>query len=132
MFEKLYLIHNPLNGCKDWVSEREFAVGSQKLKNVFGVLYLNDVKFMLHFNMQFKEAIMKENNITDEKNVSVNHVCQWISSSELMALINRETNTNTQHEPSVDLEYPSRVELKDGCFYWNSEKGCYDELIMTK
>lgn len=132
MFEKLYLIHNPLDGSKDWVSEREFAIGSQKLKNVFGVLYLDDVKFMLHFNMPFKEALIKENNITDERNLSINHVCQWITSTELMVLINKETNIHSRHDTYLNLEYPSRVELKDGCFFWNSEKECYEELVVKK
>lgn len=120
MLERLYLIHNPLNGLTDWVSEREFKVGSQKLKDVFGVLYLDDVKFMLHYNVQFKEAIMKKYDIVDEGTVSLNHVCYMISSKELMELINKET------APSV----PSNVELRDGYFSWNEENKCYVEAVM--
>lgn len=132
MYEKLYLIHNPLNGIKDWVSERDFKIGSQKLKNVFGVLYLDDVRIMMHFNNQFKEAVMIENNITDEKNISINHVCQIITKDELMELIEREAKVNAHVDPSSAPSYPSRIELKDGCFGWNSEKECYDEILMVK
>lgn len=122
MYERLYLIHNPLNGLTDWVSEREFKIGSQKLKDVFGVLYLDDVKFMLHYNLQFKEAIMKEYNITDETTVSLNHVCYMISSSELNELINKDS------APS----YPLSIELRDGNFSWNEEMNCYVEIMMAK
>ena len=131
MFEKLYLIHNPLNGTRDWVSERECTIGSQKLKDVFGVLYLDDVKIMLHFNIPFKESVMKEYNITNEKNISLHHVCQMISKSELMELIDMEAKVNDHSDSPFDPSYPSNIELKDGCFTWNKEKGCYVELMNT-
>ena len=129
MFEKLYLIHNPLDGTKDWISEREFTIGSQKLRNVFGVLYLDDVRIMLHFNMQFKESVMREYEITNEKNISLHHVCRMISKAELMELIDREAKVNAQNDSSCYPSYPSSIELEDGCFIWNKEKGCYDEVM---
>lgn len=131
MYEKLYLIHNPLDGMKDWVSQREFAIGSQRLRNVFGVLYLDDVKIMLQFNAPFKEAVMKENNITDEKQVSLHHVCRMISKAELMDLINKEVQISEKSDSPVPPSYPFSVELKDGYFIWNKEEGCYeaDEAI---
>lgn len=125
MYEKLYLIHNPLDGIKDWVSEREFSIGSQKLRNVFGVLYLDDVKIMLHYNNPFKESIMKEYNITAEESISLHHVCRMISKTELMELIRRGAKDNADCDSSFS-PYPSRIELSDGCFIWNKEKGCYD------
>ncbi len=133
MYEKLYLIHNPLDGMKDWVSEREFTVGSQKLRNVFGVLYLDDVKIMLHYNNPFKESIMKEYNITAEEkeSISLHHVCRMISKTELMELIEREAKDNADIDSSFS-PYPSSIELSDGCFNWNEEKGCYDEALQEK
>lgn len=131
MYEKLYLIHNPLDGMKDWVSEREFTVGSQKLRNVFGVLYLDDVKIMLHYNNAFKESVMKEYNLIDEKGISVLHVCRMISKSELMELIERETKDNADSDSSFS-PYPASIELSDGRFIWNKEKGCYDEALQEK
>ena len=128
MFEKLYIIHNPLDGTKDWISEREFTIGSQKLRNVFGVLYLDDVKIMLHFNMQFKESVMREYEITDEKNISLHHVCRMISKAELMELIDMEAKVNAQNDSSLNPSYPSSIELEDGCFIWNEEKECYEEV----
>ena len=128
MFEKLYIIHNPLDGTKDWISEREFTIGSQKLRNVFGVLYLDDVKIMLHFNMQFKESVMREYEITDEKNISLHHVCRMISKAELMELIDMEAKVNAQNDSSLNPSYPSSIELADGCFIWNEEKECYEEV----
>ena len=129
MFEKLYIIHNPLDGTKDWISEREFTIGSQKLRNVFGVLYLDDVKIMLHFNMQFKESVMREYEITNEKNISLHHVCRMISKAELMELIDLEAKVNAPSDSSFNPSYPSSIELEDGCFVWNQEKGCYDEVM---
>ena len=129
MFEKLYIIHNPLDGTKDWVSEREFTIGSQKLRNVFGVLYLDDVKIMLHFNMQFKESVMRECEITNEKNISIHHVCRMISKAELMELIDMEAKVNAQSDSSLTPDYPSSIELIDGCFIWNKEKECYEEVM---
>ncbi len=127
MYEKLYIIHNPLDGTKDWVSEREFTIGSQRLRNVFGVLYLDDVNIMLQFNNSFKEAVMKEYNLTNEKDLSLHHVCRMINKAELTELINIETQVNTDSDSPVDSTYPASVELKDGCFIWNKENGCYDE-----
>ena len=131
MYEKLYLIHNPLDGIKDWVSEREFTIGSQKLRNVFGVLYLDDVKIMLHYNNPFKESIMKEYNITAEESISLYHVCRMISKTELMELIEREAKDNADSDSSFS-PYPSSIELSDGCFIWNKEKGYYDEALQDK
>lgn len=122
MYERLYLIHNPLNGLTDWVSEREFKIGSQKLKDVFGVLYLDDVKIMLHYNMQLKEAVMKKYHIVDEKKVSLNHVCYMINSSELMELMNKE----------ITPSYPLSIELRDGSFTWNEERNCYVEDMLIR
>ena len=132
MYEKLYLIHNPLDGMKDWVSEREFTVGSQKLRNVFGVLYLDDVKIMSYYNNPFKESIMKEYNITGEESISLHHVCQMISKTELMELIEREAKDNADNDSFFSPSYPSSIELSDGCFIWNEEKGCYDEALQEK
>lgn len=129
MFEKLYLIHNPLNGSKDWVSEREFKIGSLKLKKVFGVLYLDDLKFMLQFNPQFKDSIVKENNLANEGKIGLQHVCRKINNNELTELLNNEANLIARNE-SVDTFYPSRIELKDGFFIWNEENGCYEEALV--
>src|SRR6476469_8936655 len=120
MFEKLYLIHNPLNSTKDWVSEREFIIGSQKLKNVFGVLYLDDVRIMLHFNIPFKESIMREYKVNNDEKISIQHVCRMISKAELIELIDRETKENAHNnsDESCYYSYPSTIELKDGCFIW--------------
>lgn len=131
MYEKLYLIHNPLDDIKDWVSEREFTIGSQKLRNVFGVLYLDDVKIMLHYNNPFKESIMKEYNITAEESISLYHVCRKISKTELMELIEREAKDNADIDSSFS-PYPSSIELSDGCFIWNKETGYYDEALQDK
>lgn len=134
MFEKLYLIQNPLSGATDWISEREFSIGSQKLKDVFGVLYLSDVKFMLHYNIPFKESIMKKYSITNERKVAINYVCYMISYTELMELINKELALSSTGE-SVSLQspaYPHSIELRDGCFLWNQEKERYDEVEMVK
>lgn len=124
MPERIYLIYNPLDGSKDWVSEREFKIGSQKLRNVFGVLYLSDVKFMLQYNSQFKESIMNEYQMTNEKNISLHHVCRMISCSELTNFLNRSNQG--------ELSYPTDIELKDGFFQWNEEDKCYDEVMTTK
>lgn len=131
MFEKLYLIHNPLNGAKDWISNREFTIGSQKLKDVFGVLYLDDVRIMLRFNNQFKEAVMKENEEIDEEKISLKHVCRMISEAELMEFIDRETEEMPPSDPSSHPSYPSIIELKDGYFSWNPEKERYDKVDVA-
>ncbi|WP_458414648.1 hypothetical protein ACNQFZ_07325 [Schinkia sp. CFF1] len=127
MIEKLYLIYNPLNASTEWVSEREFKIGCEKLKRVFGVLYLEDVKIMLHYNTQLKEAIMKEYNITEEK-ISLHHVCRLISKDELTELIKRESIDISHNENPL---YPERIEIKDGYFIWNQEKGCYDKAVVV-
>ena len=67
MYEKLYLIHNPLDGIKIGFQKENLQLDLKSLRNVFGVLYLNDVKIMLHYNNPFKESIMKEYNITAEE-----------------------------------------------------------------
>jgi hypothetical protein len=122
MFEKLYFIHNPLNGLKDWISEREFKIGSQKLKNVFGVLYLNDVGNMLQFNNQFKESVMREYKIHHERDLSIQHVCRKISRDELYELVSQSDHDTFTYPP-----FSSMIELKDGRFLWNKEKGCLEE-----
>jgi hypothetical protein len=130
MFEKLYFIHNPLNGLKDWISEREFKIGSQKLKNVFGVLYLNDVGNMLQFNNQFKESVMREYRINNERNLSIQHVCRKISRDELFELVHKETVglSQSDYDTSTYPPFSTMIELKDGCFLWNKEKGCLEEV----
>lgn len=129
MFEKLYVIHNPLTGSKDWVSEREFKIGSLRLKKVFGVLYLGDLKFMLQFNPQFKDSIVKENNLSNEENIGLHHVCSLITKNELTELLNKEALDQVKSEADDSL-YPSSIEIKDGFFIWNEEKGCYDEAVV--
>lgn len=133
MSEKLYLIHNPLTGSRNWVSEREFNIGSERLKHVFGVLYLSDVEIMLRYNLQLKEAIINEYQITNEKEVSLHHVCRLINIAELTELINKEIqDTAPFHEKrSFDPPYPKDIEIKDGHFIWNAEEKCYDEAFMT-
>ena len=128
MYEKLYIVHNPLDGMKDWVSEREFTIGSQRLRNVFGVLYLDDVKIMLQFNNAFKEAILKEYSLTNEKELSLHHVCRMITKAELTELMNMEAQKNAEIDTPTEISYPASVELQDGCFIWNKENGCYDEV----
>lgn len=128
MYEKLYLIHNPLDRTKDWVSEREFTIGSQRLRHVFGVLYLDDVKIMLQFNNPFKEAVMKEHNLINEKELAIHHVCRMITKAELTELMDKEAQVNAESDSSIDFSYPASVELQDGCFIWNKENGCYDEV----
>jgi hypothetical protein len=133
MFEKIYLIYNPLTGTKDWVSEREFNIGSQKLKHVFGVLYLNDVKFMLKFNPAFKESIMKECQISSEEKISLFHVCRLISKRELTELMDRDAVANIQSDThKLFSSYPSSIELSDGFFIWNEKTGCYEEAAVNE
>lgn len=134
MPEKLYFIYNPLNGSKDWVSEREFKIGSQKLRDVFGVLYLSDVLIMLQYNAPFKESIMKEFNLTKEEMISLHHVCRMITKAELMEFITKEVNDNASsaRNDSLEASCPSTIELKDGFFIWNEEKSCYDETAEMK
>lgn len=130
MFEKLYLIYNPLNGTKHWVSEREFKIGSQKLKDVFGVLYLEDLKIMLCYNNPFKHAIMEEYNLTYENSISLHHVCRLIRIEELMEIIDKEARNTSQSDKSSDFYYPARVEVQDGFFIWDEEKCCYAEASV--
>ena len=127
MFEKLYLIHNPLTGARDWVSEREFSIGSQKLKVVFGVLYLNDVTIMLRYNQAFKEAIMKKYQLASEGELSLSHVCQLISITELRDLIHLEKNRKIEN---TTFDYPLSIESSDGQFIWDEEKGNYENTLM--
>lgn len=127
MYEKLYLIHNPLDGTKDWVSEREFTIGSQRLRNVFGVLYLDDVKIMLQFNNPFKEAVMKEYNLSNERELALHHVCRMISKVELTELINMEAKSLADSDSPTEPSYPYSIELIDGSFIWNKENRCYDD-----
>ncbi|EKN67211.1 hypothetical protein M670_02187 [Schinkia azotoformans MEV2011] len=131
MFEKLYLIYNPLTGTKDWVSEREFKIGSLRLKKVFGVLYLYDLKFMLQFNPQFKNSIVKENSLLNEEQICLKHVCRLITKDELAELLNNEATDSIQSEQSYYETHPSRIEIKDGFFMWNEEKGCYEEAVVN-
>lgn len=128
MFEKIYFIHNPLNDATDWVSEMEIKIGSQKLKNVFGVQYLDDVKIMLQYNSQFQEAVMKEYNLIGEDNLSLNHVCRLISKEELIDLLNKEGHEIKEKSPFN----PIWIELKDGCFFWNKEKKCFEQAVESK
>ncbi len=131
MFEKLYLIHNPLTGSKDWVSEREFKIGSLRLKKVFGVLYLSDLKFMLQFNPQFKNSIVKENSLINEEKICLQHVCRLISKGELTELLNNEATDHIQGDHSFYDMRPSSIEIKDGFFMWNEEKECYEEAVVN-
>jgi hypothetical protein len=130
MFEKLYFIHNPLNATKDWISEREMKIGSLKLKNVFGVSFLDDVKFMLQFNTPFKESVMKEYKLTNERNISLQHVCRLISKAELKEMVVKETMENQHQENDLIIcpSFSTSVELKDGYFFWNKETNSYDEV----
>lgn len=131
MFEKIYLIYNPLTGSKDWVSEREFKIGSLRLKKVFGVLYLNDLNFMLQFNPQFKNSIVKENNLINEEQICLKHVCRLITKDELTELLNNEAVDHTQSDHALDDTHPTRIELKDGLFMWNEEHGCYEKAVVN-
>ncbi len=54
-----------------------------------------------------------------------------ISKTELMELIEREAKDNADIDSSFS-PYPSSIELSDGCFNWNEEKGCYDEALQEK
>jgi hypothetical protein len=130
MFEKLYFIHNPLNATKDWISEREMKIGSLKLKNVFGVSFLDDVKFMLQFNTPFKESVMKEYKLTNERNISLQHVCRLISKAELKEMVVKKTMENQHQENDLIIcpSFSTSVELKDGYFFWNKETNSYDEV----
>lgn len=128
MFEKLYLIQNPLTGARDWVSEREFTIGSQKLKDVFGVLYLSDVKIMLQYNQPFKEAIMKEYHLKNEASLSLAHVCHMISLSELKELMNVERD---EKDDSATFEHPLSIETRDGQYNWDEEKGYYESALLV-
>jgi hypothetical protein len=125
MFEKIYYIHNPLNGLNDWVTEREMHIGSQKLKNVFGVLYIDDVKIMLRYNLQFQEAVMKANKIIGEDNLSLKYVCRLITKEELNHLLEKQDNNNGE-------SHPAWIQLKDGYFYWNKETGTLEEAMVSK
>ncbi len=131
MFEKIYLIYNPLTGSKDWVSEREFKIGSLRLKKVFGVLYLDDLKFMLQFNPQFKNSIVKENNLINEDQICLKHVCRLITKDELTELLNNEAVDHTQSDHALDDTHPARIELKDGLFMWNEEHGYYEKAVVN-
>ncbi len=125
MFEKIFIIHNPHTGVKDWVSELEIKIGCQKLKNVFGVLYIDDVNIMLQYNIPFQESVMREYNIIGEDNLSLHHVCRLISKAEFMELLDMDAiNDSPTH--------PTWIEVKDGCFFWNKEKGSYEEVIESK
>jgi hypothetical protein len=127
MFEKLYFIHNPLNATKDWISEREMNIGSLKLKNVFGVSFLDDVKFMLQFNTPFKESVMREYKLTNERNISLQHVCRLISKAELKEMIvNEATENSKESDLTICPSFSISVELKDGFFFWNKETNSYD------
>jgi hypothetical protein len=132
MFEKIYLIDNPLNNSKDWVSEREFKIGSEKLKNVFGILYLKDLTIMLHYNLPFKDAIMKKYKLLSDKNISLGHVCRLIGKDELDDLIDGEDHTEISGVKSIFPDYPSSIELKDGYYDWDEEKGCYAEAVNVQ
>ncbi|MBU8919191.1 hypothetical protein BGM25_24415 [Bacillus sp. FJAT-29953] len=129
MYEKLYFIYNPLTGCKDWVSEREFNVGSLKLKSIFGVLYFSDLKIMLHFNAPFKTAIVKEYKLANEQSIALHHVCRLINQAELMEFLNQEAKNKAQNDNN-DVSYPSSVELGDGYFIWNEHLGCYEQAAV--
>jgi hypothetical protein len=128
MFEKLYFIHNPLNATKDWISEREMNIGSLKLKNVFGVSFLDDVRFMLQFNTPFKESVMRENKLANERNISIQHVCRLISKAELKEMIvNDATENSNESDLTICPSFSNSVELKDGFFLWNKETNSYDD-----
>ncbi|HHW36449.1 MAG TPA: hypothetical protein GXX18_04035 [Bacillales bacterium] len=131
MFEKLYLIYNPLTGSRDWVSEREFKIGSLRLKKVFGVLYLDDLKYMLQFNPQLKNSIIKENNLMNEEQICLKHVCRLVTKDELTELLNNEARDLTQNDQSFYDTHPSRIELKEGYFLWNEENGCYEKVVVA-
>jgi hypothetical protein len=129
MFEKLYFIHNPLNATSDWISEREMKIGSLKLKNVFGVSFLDDLRFMLQFNTPFKESVMKEYKLTNEKNISLHHVCRLISKAELMEMIDTETKEISHIETDTHCpSFSTSIELKDGYYSWNKETNSYDKI----
>jgi hypothetical protein len=128
VFEKLYFIHNPLTATKDWISEREMKTGSLKLKNVFGVSFIDDLKFMLQFNTPFKQSVMREYNLTNERNISLLHVCRLISKAELMEMLAKEAleNPHKDHVTSCP-SFSTNIELKDGYFFWNEETNRYVE-----
>jgi hypothetical protein len=130
MFEKIYFIHNPLNATKDWISEREMKIGSLKLKNVFGVSFLDDVRFMLQFNTPFKESVMRAYKLTNEKNISLQHVCRLISKAELKEMVVKDAMENHHEEDDLIIcpSFSTSVELKDGYFFWNKETNSYDEV----
>jgi hypothetical protein len=130
MFEKLYFIHNPLNATKDWISEREMKIGSLKLKNVFGVSFLDDVRFMLQYNTPFKESVMSEYKLTNERNISLQHVCRLISKAELREMIDKEALENSLIESDITIcpSFSTSVEFKDGYFFWNKETNSYDKV----
>lgn len=125
MFEKVFIIYNPLTDAKDWVLERDIKVGSQKLKNVFGVQYIDDVEIMLRYNIPFQEAVMKKYKIIGEENLSIHLVCRLMKKEELCELLDLESNEDS-------LAHPTWIELKEGRFFWNNAKGCYEEVIENK
>lgn len=127
-FEKIYHIHNPQTGEANWVSEREFQVGSQRMKDVFSILYLDDLKSMLRFNAQFQAAVMKENGIKHKEELSIQHVCRPIKKAEWMEFLKKEKDADN-YDPS---DYPARVELEDGCYYWNNETNRYEEVALVR
>ncbi|MHC0038525.1 hypothetical protein [Pseudoneobacillus sp. C159] len=127
MFEKIYFIYNPLNNLQDWIAERELKMGSEKLKNVFGVLYLRDLTIMLQYNIPFKDSIMKKFILQSDNNISLSHVCRLINKIELDEFLMKEVNDAGWNVKSIHSTYPASIEIKDGYYDWDAEKSCYVE-----
>jgi hypothetical protein len=120
----IYILENPEK------SIIKFATGYQLrfenvIKDVFGVVTVNDLQMMLQFNKGFQESICKKNGIALNK-ISMDRIIRVANKMELVQL-RKQTIEKLGREIYLTIPCPfdSIIKLQEGIFKWDELNSSY-------
>ncbi|OLS35108.1 hypothetical protein [Bacillus sp. MRMR6] len=120
----IYILENPEK------SVIKFATGYQLrfenvLKDVFGVVSVNDLQMMLQFNKGFQESICKKNGIA-LNNISMDKIIRVANKMELLQL-RKQSIEKLGKETYLTIPRPFDpiIKLQEGIFKWDELNSSY-------
>jgi hypothetical protein len=120
----IYILENPEK------SIIKFATGYQLrfdnvIKDVFGVVTINDLQMMLQFNKGFQESICKKNGIAQNK-ISMDKIIRVATKKELLQLRKQSfDDLGKENNLTIPRPFDSIIKLQEGIFKWDELNSSY-------
>jgi hypothetical protein len=134
--ETIYYLENPQHHVVKYASITQLKYESI-VKDVFGVVCVNDIKKMLRYNKGFRQSVCEARGI-EEDEITLDMIFRVASKDDLILLKNSLINKNLHDESIPDdqvtiISCPFNliIQLQDGIYQWDEEKCSYEKLKTT-